>query len=198
MGIELSEVAARYARDRMGLQVVAGELSSQFSQSVKPFDVVVLFHVIEHVPDPIGFLELCRRITRPNGRLILKTPNVASLVARLTGAGWHWLCPPAHLWLYSPPTLERLLKRVGYQPRYLRSTRGDAHNNLFAILSGAARHGLSQAQTQSLLAHRRSLPVRMIEGLTEFLYYPLRLTVDPWLATKMWQPELYAVASARG
>ena len=194
-GVELSETAARYARDQLNLRVFSGSLHDQLKQLQEPYEAVALFHVIEHVPDPAQLLELCRKLIKPRGLLVLKTPNVASLIARLTGASWQWVYPPAHLYLYSPKTLALLLEKAGYQPIVFRSAQGDANNNLFAMVSSVAKKVLSRSSTETLSHIRKTLLVRIVEGTCEFVYYPLRLSIDPWLGGKLQQPELYAVAS---
>lgn len=193
-GIELSETAARYAREQLGLRVLQGRLHDQQQQLGEPYQAVALFHVIEHVPNPVQLLEVCRRLITPRGLLVLKTPNVASLIARLTGASWHWVSPPAHLYLYSPKTLSLLLEKSGYQPLTFQSAQGDAHNNLFAVLSGIARRALSRSSPESFSQMRQTLPVRIVEAACEVLYYPFRILIDPRLGAKLRQPELYTVA----
>lgn len=197
-GVELNETAARYARDKLNLRVFTGSLQDQLQQLGEPYEAVALFHVIEHVPDPVQFLELCRKLSKPGGLLVLKTPNVASLIARVTRASWQWVSPPAHLCLYSPKTLALLLERAGYQPIAYRSAQGDANNNLFAIMSGVAKRAFFRSSRHSLPQLRKTLPVRIVERSCEFVYYPFRLSLDPWLESRLRQPELYAVASNAG
>jgi len=194
-GIELSETAARHAREYRGLRVLSGQLTDHVEQLGDKFDAVVLFHVIEHVPNPVQLLQMCRRITKPHGLLILKTPNVASLIARATGSSWQWLTAPAHLCLYSPRSMERLLQRAGYDLQYYRSAQGDANNHFFAVLSSAARRVLCKTDKSFSSSLRQSLGVKIAEAICEFLYSPLGLLLDPWLGRKLLQPELYAVAS---
>jgi 2-polyprenyl-3-methyl-5-hydroxy-6-metoxy-1,4-benzoquinol methylase len=194
-GVELSETAACYARDKLNLRVFTGSLHDQLPQLGEPYEAVALFHVIEHVPDPVQLLEQCRKLIRPGGLLVLKTPNVASLIARLTKATWQWVSPPAHLYLYSPKTLALLLEKAGYQPIAYRSAQGDANNNLFAIMSSVAKRSILRSSGQPTSQLRKSLPVRIVERTCEFIYYPFGLSIDPWLESRLWQPELYAVAS---
>lgn len=193
-GIELSETAASYARENLGLRVLSGSLHGNLNQLGEPYQAVALFHVIEHVPNPVELLEMCRRLIKPKGLLVLKTPNISSFIARLTGGSWHWVSPPAHLYLYSPKTLDLLLKKSGYQPLAFQSAQGDAHNNLFAVASGIARQALSRSNPDSLSHARQSLPGRILETACDVMYYPLRVLVDPWLGAKLYQPELYALA----
>jgi len=193
-GIELSRSAANYARERLGLRVFSATLQDQIKQLEEPYDVLVMFHVIEHVADPLTLLESCRKLVKPGGLLVLKTPNVASSIAKLTGALWHWVSPPAHLYLYSPETLGKLLEKSGYQAAKLQSSQGDAHNNLFAVVSAVGRKVFFRSNAEPLVHLRRSLPLRIVEAGCDILYYPFRLLLDPWLGARLRQPELYAVA----
>jgi SAM-dependent methyltransferase len=193
-GIELNEDAVRYGREQHGLKVFSADLRSTLSERGELYDAVVLFHVIEHVPDPIQFLMDCRKLLKPGGVLVLKTPNASSFAARLSGSFWQWISPPAHLFLYCPRTLDLLLKRTGYQPSTFRSAQGDANNNLFAVLSSVANRTLFSHSSQSLPSLRRSLPVRIIEEICELTYLPCRMLIDPWLDRSLQQPELYAFA----
>jgi 2-polyprenyl-3-methyl-5-hydroxy-6-metoxy-1,4-benzoquinol methylase len=193
-GVELSENAAGYAREQQGLRVFSGSFHNKLGLVGERYEAVVLFHVIEHMSDPIQFLKDCRRAMKPGGLLVLKTPNAASLVARLAGSFWQWVSPPAHLYLYSPKTLQSLLKKTGYQPVAFRSAQGDANNNLFAVLSSVAKRAFFPQSAQSLYRLRRSLPVRVVEAASEFAYSPFRILIDPWLDAMLRQPELYALA----
>jgi 2-polyprenyl-3-methyl-5-hydroxy-6-metoxy-1,4-benzoquinol methylase len=199
-GVELSEASARYSRETLGLRVFTGNLRDQLPHLGEPYEIVTLFHVIEHAADPTELLQLCRKLIKPKGLLILKTPNVASFIARLTGAAWQWVTPPAHVYLYSPKTLESLLKKSGYQPLFFRSEQGDANNNLFAIVSSVAKRMLPRSSREPLshLRLRKSLRVRVVEKTCECIYYPFRISIDPWLSASLRQPELYAVARSSG
>jgi 2-polyprenyl-3-methyl-5-hydroxy-6-metoxy-1,4-benzoquinol methylase len=193
-GIELSEDAACYAREQYKLTVFPGDLGSNLSEIGDPYDAVVLFHVIEHVPDPVQFLLDCRKILKPGGLLVLKTPNASSLIARVSGSYWQWVYPPAHLFLYCPQTLASLLQKTGYKPAIFRSAQGDANNNLFAALSSIAKRAVLTDNPQSLPSLRRSLPVRILEEICELAYLPCRMLLDPWMDRKLMQPELYVLA----
>lgn len=77
------------------------------------FDLISLWDVIEHVPDPRTFLEQTVWLLRPGGTLILETQNVESWYARLMGRRWHHYKHWEHLLHFSPGTLEQLLQSCG-------------------------------------------------------------------------------------
>ncbi|MDD5141089.1 MAG: class I SAM-dependent methyltransferase [Verrucomicrobiales bacterium] len=112
-GVDFDENAVRVARQR-GLEVECGSLEQQ-AFSNDSFDVVTLNHVIEHVPDPIKTLAECARILKPGGRLILFTPNNASLSHQLFKQDWRGLEPPRHLHLFSMQSLQQSLGLAGFR-----------------------------------------------------------------------------------
>ena len=199
-GVELDDGASSYGRQKLGLKILSGALENQFAQLTPPYDAVATFHVIEHLRDPIAFLVRCRQLLREGGILILKTPNVESWIARRTGAYWQWLCPPAHLHLFSPGTLGLALAKTGFRAEKMWSRRGDAYNNFFELACAAGRYAASRKSGAAGGKQRKTWSdkwhVNAAKLASEGIYYPLGLVVDPWLAGKMLQPELVAIARA--
>ncbi len=114
-GVELSGDAAAFARDRFALQVHTGTIESWTSSAAfTPASVVLSTDVIEHVTDPLEFLRAVHRAVKPEGWLVLGTPNADSDHRRALGE--HWLgFNPFHIHLFSPSTLGSLLKRTGFE-----------------------------------------------------------------------------------
>jgi SAM-dependent methyltransferase len=77
------------------------------------FDLVVLWHVLEHLPEPLVTLAEVRRVLRPAGVAVIGVPNAASLQARLFGRYWAAYDAPWHLTHFTPETLDRLLGQAG-------------------------------------------------------------------------------------
>jgi SAM-dependent methyltransferase len=144
----LGDGAAKYGREKLGLKIFSGTLEGEVARLEPPYDATGTFHKIEHVRDPIRFLKSCRELLRENGVLILKTPNVASWIARRTGAYWQWFCPPAHIHLFSLRTLGMALEKCGFRVEQISSQRGDAHNNLFELACATGRCLASKRQRQ--------------------------------------------------
>jgi SAM-dependent methyltransferase len=111
-GVEMSAWAAAHARDAYGLDVTTGYLE-RIDLPAGHFDVVVMADVIEHLHDPRRTLQHIHRVLRPGGRLLLLTPDVGSLMARLAGRRW-WGLLDDHYFYFSRATLRRLLESEGY------------------------------------------------------------------------------------
>jgi 2-polyprenyl-3-methyl-5-hydroxy-6-metoxy-1,4-benzoquinol methylase len=112
-GVDFDKSAVKLAR-QAGLKVESGSLEEQHYPD-DCFDAVTLNHVIEHVPDPVRTLAECARILKPAGRLVLFTPNSASLGHRLFKESWRGLEPPRHLHIFSTQSMRRTLSAAGFK-----------------------------------------------------------------------------------
>jgi 2-polyprenyl-3-methyl-5-hydroxy-6-metoxy-1,4-benzoquinol methylase len=113
-GVETDPVAVDRARARE-LDVHQGELESAGFHDTS-FDAITMAHVIEHVHDPHRLLTHCRRILKPNGTLVVITPNSSSWGHRHFGRDWRGLEPPRHIHIFNPKNMRRLLESTGLQP----------------------------------------------------------------------------------
>lgn len=113
-GFEISDYAAEGADPRVQLRI--GSNLAEVDYPDGHFDLVVLWHVFEHMPDPVETLREIRRILKPGGRVVIAVPNHGSLQSRCTGRHWFHLDPPRHLFHYSARTLRQLLDREGFAP----------------------------------------------------------------------------------
>lgn len=79
------------------------------------FDLICLYDVIEHLPDPVIALRRLRPLLKPDGLLHISTPDVESLSARLMGPLWYHYKPTEHIWYFSPRTLCEALTQAGFE-----------------------------------------------------------------------------------
>ena len=79
------------------------------------FQVVVLWHVLEHLPDPLANLQEIHRLLQPGGWLSVVVPNFGGAQAQASGRHWFHLDLPRHLWHFELPALEELLERAGFR-----------------------------------------------------------------------------------
>jgi 2-polyprenyl-3-methyl-5-hydroxy-6-metoxy-1,4-benzoquinol methylase len=83
------------------------------------FDVITLYHVLEHTDDPLATLATVKRLASPGALVVVEVPNVAGLEARLKGRRWHYY-KVDHTLYFRPRDLERLAARAGFQVLGLR------------------------------------------------------------------------------
>lgn len=113
LGIEPSAFAAAYARDRLGLDVLTGDLYEADLAEAR-FDVVLMGDVLEHLTRADEALEQATRWLAPGGVLVLLLPNAGSRVARVLGRRW-WSVIPTHVHYFTPTSIARLLARHGLE-----------------------------------------------------------------------------------
>lgn len=119
-GLEYSPDSAQMARQQFGLDVVTGELGPD-TFAPASFDVVTLWDVIEHVPDPRLVLERAKPLLAPGGLLVIKTPNLDGLYPQVSYRFarriqfWGHPEPPGHLFQFSTKTLARIVRDLGYE-----------------------------------------------------------------------------------
>lgn len=108
-GVEPSPTACRRAR-ASGVQMIEAELESAELERAA-FDLVILWHSLEHIEDPALALRRARSALAPGGRLVVAVPNLASLQARIGGDRWMHQDVPRHRSHFTPEGLRRLLLR---------------------------------------------------------------------------------------
>jgi len=80
----------------------------------KYFDVITLFHVLEHIDNPKKFLLKIKSLIKNNGSLIIEVPNINSLEANIFKSGNIYLGAPVHLFQFSEQNLRLLLETNGF------------------------------------------------------------------------------------
>lgn len=113
-GVELDSAAVAAARCR-GLQVQHSRIEDA-SLPIHAFDLITMFHVIEHVARPDEVIARLRELLRPGGILALETPNFDCADARLAGRRyWGGYHTPRHWHIFTPSSLARLLSNHGFE-----------------------------------------------------------------------------------
>jgi SAM-dependent methyltransferase len=91
---------------------VAGSLDELANQP--RFDCVTLWHVLEHLDDPVEVLSRLRARLNPGGVVLAAVPNFGSWQARFTGASWLHLDIPRHLYHFTTRSLSRTFEHAGF------------------------------------------------------------------------------------
>src|SRR6185437_11958409 len=123
-GVEIASKAAETAQ-RAGFEVFCGMLhEARFADEA--FDVITAFELIEHLNAPLLLLSECHRILKPEGVLILNTPNAGSWTAgvmRECWDGFNLSSMGGHVSFFSPRSLANLVGQCGFRVERLETRR---------------------------------------------------------------------------
>jgi SAM-dependent methyltransferase len=111
-GVEPSDHAASLARAK-GIDVRTGTLDE--NDAARLVDVVTMWDVVEHLPDPAVVIKSVHSILKTGGVLAINTPDSGSLLAKALGTKWHLVVPPEHLNLFTRSSLRILLEGQGFE-----------------------------------------------------------------------------------
>jgi 2-polyprenyl-3-methyl-5-hydroxy-6-metoxy-1,4-benzoquinol methylase len=106
VGVEPSEKAKSIAKSK-GVSFV--EKTSELENH--SFDVISMWHVLEHVPDLDNQLKELKRLLKPNGSLIIAVPNFKSFDAKHYGHFWAAYDVPIHFWHFSKKAIKMLFEK---------------------------------------------------------------------------------------
>lgn len=118
-GVDPSKSGSAFAQNKHNLDVHCGDIFDA-NYPAEHFDVITLYHVLEHISDLNPFLSELRRILRPktdnqnSGTLVIEVPNGEGLQSRLQKADWHYVHPEDHLYYFSVSSLSKLLQKHGF------------------------------------------------------------------------------------
>lgn len=168
IGTQISKNAAEYARKSFGLKIYEGDLLEAKFEN-ESFDLVILAHVLEHVPDPLAYLMEINRILTRKGVLMLELPNAGNSLIEIFRENWFGWDLPRHLYHFTPLTIARMLSQAGfkvvkknkfsleYAPYvFLQSSLNmifKSRNLLFEIIKAPEMRRLFNLQKKGLIAH---------------------------------------------
>lgn len=110
-GVELSRWASGQAAAK-GLRVFNAPLQ-ELNLENESFDIVTMWDVIEHLPDPRAELREINRVLKPGGLLVITTPDFTSLLSKVLGRAWQSVSLQ-HIYYFTPPTLGKMLSACGF------------------------------------------------------------------------------------
>lgn len=110
IGVEPSDKAKAIAKSK-GVSFV--EQTSELESH--SFDVISMWHVLEHVPDLNQQIKELKRLLKPNGTLIIAVPNFKSFDAKHYGKFWAAYDVPIHFWHFSKTAIKKLFQKEEMQ-----------------------------------------------------------------------------------
>jgi len=169
VGIDMSETAVTAVRETIGVAAFVGSLPHDELENAT-FDLLTMWHALEHVHDPLGILRQAHNLLIPQGRLIVAVPDFAGWPRRWFGSAWYGLDLPRHLTHFTPDTLVQMLDRAGFRVLGMRHPRHADWLRSSALL--AKKHGrgsLGQKFLQFRLAARLTASLCQLAGKTDVI-----------------------------
>ena len=112
-GCEPNRWLCEWALENYGLPIRPGTVFEQ-SYPAKSYDVVTLWDVLEHTPDPKTEVRETHRLLKDGGLLVINYPDIGSWVARVMGRSWVFLLD-VHLYYFTRATIRKLLEGAGFE-----------------------------------------------------------------------------------
>lgn len=162
-GIEFSPTAAEVAR-RLGYDVHVGPLETAPPPD-EAFDLLVGWMVLEHLHEPIKGLSKLREWAKPGAWLVLSVPNAGSLEFAAFKGSWYALHVPAHLFHFTPDSIEKVLIAGGWRLEKVH------HQRVISNLIGSMGLWLRDKGFSRVGSKLASFPDR--SGRWSYLLFPL-------------------------
>ena len=130
-GLELSPEGVNKAQSHFGIKLRPCTLH-EAAFPAQSFDAVHISHVMEHLPDPVGVLNEISRILRPDGLLAVEVPNefddlFDTLRTKLLNRPrTPYTVPSPHVYCFTPPTLNQVIKKSGFDVLHFETPRRNA------------------------------------------------------------------------
>ncbi|MDP2638262.1 MAG: class I SAM-dependent methyltransferase [Candidatus Levybacteria bacterium] len=173
-GLDIDLRSVEVARKR-GIYARHGTYKELLKYPDKYFDAIRLYHVIEHVDDPALCLSLIHKKLKKGGELLIGTPSVDSVVAKLFKQYWYNLDTPRHLFLFSPQTLGKVLNKNNFTIKRVEFCSAGG-------IPGSLSYVISE------LLHKK---INLIKMPIVLFFYPLE-----WLLNKLKIGDVFVIRSS--
>lgn len=148
-GLEPDTIARENAQTKYGIELRSAD--DIYSLPEVCFDVITLWHVLEHVHDLHGYFKQFKALLKPNGKLVIAVPNYTSRDAEAYGQYWAAWDVPRHLYHFSPAGMQNLAQLEGFTIESMHPMWFDAF--YVSMLSEQYKNG------------RSNLPAALLKGL---------------------------------
>jgi SAM-dependent methyltransferase len=127
-GMELDEKAREFAAENFGLDVQSPDTLLN-EKHTGHYDIITLWHVLEHLHDPEKYLNWIKNSLQKDGVLLIALPNCSSYDAKKYKEFWAAYDVPRHLWHFEPSTFEKYITQFGFRLDSVKRLPFDAYYN---------------------------------------------------------------------
>ena len=116
IGLDVSQIAVSNAVEKFGQYYLCEDVFEFAKNNPNSFDFVILTEVIEHVDNPVSFIETILKLLNPSGKAIVTTPNKSFYPENII---WASDLPPVHYWWFSEDSMKFIARKFDYQVSFL-------------------------------------------------------------------------------
>jgi len=113
-GIDPYPVAVQNTKKRIGDQKVFSGYVKDLEKIEQKFDVITMWHVLEHVQDPLQDLRIIYKSLNDNGKIIFEVPNADSQAFKIFGPDYNYNMVPEHIQYFNPKSATIALEKAGF------------------------------------------------------------------------------------
>lgn len=154
-GVEPNKNSVAYAKNELNTKLDCKFFDKNYRKKIK-FDIITNFHVIEHVLNPIDFIENINKKLKKGGILFLETPNINSFNSNLLKENWPFILPNEHLFYFSFESLIPILENNGFKV-------------LETIRSGPFIYKKGNKLTKSIRSQKPTIKLKILNKIYGFL-----------------------------
>lgn len=121
-GLEMERRCAEYLTARLDMAAVCSDSPQTALKDMGPYDVITLWHSLEHLSDPMTTIQIAAERLSRNGILVISMPNPQAFQFKILRTYWAHLDTPRHLQLIPVISLSRLLAGIGLEQVTLTSS----------------------------------------------------------------------------
>jgi len=176
VGTQIDQRMIRFSRKKLGLKIYGKDLLKiPFKKA--SFDIVTVWHVLEHLKNPEKYLKKISQLLKKKGKLIIEVPNFNSWTRSLTGRYWLGLDLKYHLNFFTPQSLSYLLLNQNFKIKNVH-TFSLEYSIFFSVQSVVSRLTKSDHLFFSWLQVEKFKPEIIYHLLLFLLFTPLCFLIN--------------------
>jgi SAM-dependent methyltransferase len=160
VGFDISKESVEKANESFGNYFKCVDISEEKNNATEFYDAIICSEVLEHIDAPYDFLKNCFKYLRPNGLLILTTPNSTDYSGNVI---WKSSLPPVHISWFSVNSIKYLVERAGgrileimdLSNYYLKNPEFDYNTNNFKVYDDCS--GVLAFQSKNRFSFKKRL-----------------------------------------
>lgn len=170
VGMDFDLDSAAYARKKCGCAVYSDRLP-ETPLKEKYFDIICAFQVLEHVKNPVEFLSEVKKYLKDDGILFIEVPNVYDALISTYKLDFHYqfYFHSAHLYYYSRKTLEKMLKKAGFNGKFYFTQDYNVVNHFNWLINDRPQGDCMPGLSKAALPLRKGIPAARKKALEAFI-----------------------------